>query len=86
MTGLWRLDETSIFRLYSCKPLPRRDVYWRINNIYARLMEHRDPNSDGYVAKWNASRLVYLEEFQYINEAIDYEKKLKKWRRQWKWI
>jgi len=55
------------------------------NDIYARLIEHRDPNSDGYAAKWNASMLVYLEEFQYINDAIAYEKKLKKWRRQWKW-
>lgn len=28
--------------------------------------------------------LVYFETFQYINDAIDREKQLKKWNRQWK--
>jgi len=55
------------------------------NDIHARLIEHRALKSDGYAAKWNASKLVYLEEFQYINDAIAYEKKLKKWRQKWKW-
>ena len=29
-------------------------------------------------------RLVYFEEFQYVEDAIKREKQLKNWKRQWK--
>jgi putative endonuclease len=30
------------------------------------------------------NKLVYFEEFQYIDDAIKREKQLKNWKRQWK--
>ena len=54
------------------------------NDLHMRLQEHRDPKSTGYAKKWSIAKLVYLEEFKYINDAIAYEKKLKKWRKPWK--
>jgi len=54
------------------------------NDIHSRLIEHRDPKSNGYAKRWSIARLVYMEEFEYINDAIAYEKKLKKWHKQWK--
>lgn len=54
------------------------------NDIHLRLQEHRDPKSIGYANKWSIAKLVYLEEFEYINDAIAYEKKLKKWHKTWK--
>ncbi len=54
------------------------------NDIVARMLEHRSGKEGGYASTWNITRLVYVEEFQYVNDAIDYEKKLKKWRKEWK--
>jgi len=34
--------------------------------------------------RWGISRLVYVESYKYVNDAIAREKQLKKWRRQWK--
>jgi putative endonuclease len=34
--------------------------------------------------KYKVSTLVYFENFQNVNEAIDREKNLKKWKRDWK--
>ncbi len=54
------------------------------NDIVARMLEHRRGKAGGYASTWDITRLVYAEEFQYVNDAIDYEKKLKKWRKEWK--
>lgn len=74
-----------IYWVYILASRPRGATYIGVtNNIEARLAEHRSGRRAGYASKWNITRLVYVKEFQYINDAIDYEKKLKKWKRQWK--
>ena len=40
--------------------------------------------NEGFTSKYDVNRLVYFESFQYINDAILREKRLKKWNRQWK--
>jgi putative endonuclease len=55
------------------------------NNIERRIEEHKNkvtPNC--FTAKYAIDLSVYYEIFQYINDAIDREKQLKKWNRQWK--
>jgi putative endonuclease len=37
-----------------------------------------------FAARYNLNKLVHLEEFQYVNDAIKREKQLKRWHRQWK--
>jgi len=54
------------------------------NDIAARAFAHRDGNGSTFTAKYKVSRLVYMEIFDDVNEAIAREKQLKKWRRQWK--
>ncbi|MFN3752990.1 GIY-YIG nuclease family protein [Flavobacterium sp.] len=55
------------------------------NNIERRIEEHKNKlNPNCFTAKYNVNLLVYYETFQYINDAIDREKQLKKWNRQWK--
>ncbi len=51
------------------------------NNLQRRLLEHKDKIVPGYTAKYNINKLVYIEEFHDINEAIAAEKKLKGWTR-----
>ena len=55
------------------------------NSIERRIEEHKIKlNPECFTAKYNVSVLVYYETFQYIDDAIQREKQLKKWNRQWK--
>ena len=39
---------------------------------------------EGFTKRYGVNRLVYYETFTTFPEAIEREKRLKKWRRQWK--
>jgi putative endonuclease len=39
---------------------------------------------EGFTQKYHVDRLVYVEEFPNIADAIEREKQLKKWNRAWK--
>ncbi len=39
---------------------------------------------DGFTKKYKVKKLVYVEEYNDINEAIAREKQLKNWHRDWK--
>lgn len=54
------------------------------NDLERRVLEHKQKINDGFTSKYEVTRLVYFESFQYINDAILREKHLKKWNRQWK--
>jgi putative endonuclease len=47
------------------------------SNIRSRINEHKDEITGGFTKKYNIKKLVYLEEFETIQEAIDREKQLK---------
>ncbi len=53
------------------------------NNILRRVEEHREGKSE-HTVKYQLKRLVYLEEFQYVDKAIVREKQLKHWKHEWK--
>ena len=54
------------------------------SNILRRSWEHKEAAVDGYSARHNIKKLVYVEEHQTAEFAIRREKLIKKWRRQWK--
>ncbi|MAF13751.1 MAG: hypothetical protein CMI53_02555 [Parcubacteria group bacterium] len=54
------------------------------NNLESRLWQHKIKINKGFTSKYNVDKLIYYEEFQYINDAIEREKQLKNWSRQWK--
>lgn len=54
------------------------------NNLERRMFEHKEKMLSGFTKKYRVDKLVYLEEYQDIHEAIAREKALKKWNRQWK--
>lgn len=39
---------------------------------------------EGFTKKYNVKKLVYFEEYNKIHEAILREKRIKKWKREWK--
>ena len=54
------------------------------NNIERRIQEHKDKKIKGFTKRYNVSKLVYFEETEDIQTALEREKQLKRWHRQWK--
>ena len=54
------------------------------SNLSARSHEHKTGDGSDFTAKYRCKYLVYYEFHVSIEEAIDREKKLKRWRREWK--
>ncbi|MCK9393913.1 MAG: GIY-YIG nuclease family protein [Candidatus Paceibacterota bacterium] len=54
------------------------------NDICRRIYEHKHKIVEGFSSKYNLSILVYYEETSSIESAIEKEKRLKKWNREWK--
>jgi len=54
------------------------------NNLIKRVYEHKNDIINGFTKKYHVHKLVYYEQTNDINSAIQREKQLKKWRRQWK--
>jgi len=47
------------------------------NNLERRMLEHKSKHNSGFSTKYNCNKLVYFEEFQWIEEAIAREKQIK---------
>jgi putative endonuclease len=54
------------------------------SDIAARVWQHRTGAVPGFTSRYGVHRLVHLETFTDVNEAILREKRIKKWRRAWK--
>ena len=54
------------------------------NDLKRRVYEHKNKLIKGFSSNYNVDSLVYFEIFQYVNEAILREKRLKEWKREWK--
>lgn len=53
-------------------------------DVVRRCHEHRNSLAQGFTQRYGVHRLVYYELHGSMLEAITREKRLKKWRRQWK--
>jgi putative endonuclease len=47
------------------------------SNIIERVYQHKTKAYKGFTSKYNCEKLVYFEEFNNINQAINREKQLK---------
>ena len=54
------------------------------NNLIRRVWEHRMGLALGFTQKYRLRRLVHYEHFSDFSNAIEREKRLKRWRREWK--
>ena len=54
------------------------------NDLFRRMWEHREGLVDGFTKENGVKHLVHLEMHEDVNAAIHREKRLKKWKRQWK--
>ena len=54
------------------------------NDLQRRVYEHKKGIKEGFTRKYGVGKLVYFEIFKEVNDAIDREKNMKKWKRDWK--
>jgi putative endonuclease len=54
------------------------------SNLVRRTYEHREKLVPGFTKKYDVSRLVYFEQHGSIVTAIQREKNIKHWSREWK--
>ena len=54
------------------------------SNLVKRVYEHKNKICEGFTKKYELNKLVYYEVFDEIMTAIEREKQLKKWNREWK--
>lgn len=53
-------------------------------NLVTRIFQHRTHAVDGFTARYDITQLVWHELHDTMESAIAREKRLKKWRRNWK--
>lgn len=54
------------------------------NNIQRRIEEHRNGLANGFTKRYKVDKLIHVEIFSNIESAIEREKQLKNWHRDWK--
>jgi putative endonuclease len=54
------------------------------NNLERRIFEHKNKLVEGFTKKYNLNKLIYYEVTKDISSAIEREKQLKNWHRDWK--
>ena len=53
-------------------------------DLQKRIWEHKNKVVDGFTKKYNVDRLVYYELTEDVESALNREKQLKHWHKQWK--
>jgi len=54
------------------------------NDLIKRIHAHRNNLIEGFTKKYHVHDLVHFEAYDDIHEAITREKRMKKWKREWK--
>ena len=53
-------------------------------NLQKRIWEHKNKVVEGFTQKYNVDKLVYYELTENVESALNREKLLKRWHRDWK--
>jgi putative endonuclease len=71
--------------IYILTNKPNGPLYVGVTSDLARrIWEHREGVADGFTKRYGLKRLVYVERYEDIRDAIQREKNLKHWSRAWK--
>jgi len=54
------------------------------SDLKQRVAQHKEGKGSAFTAKYNCHFLVYYETLPDMMQAIEREKKLKRWHREWK--
>lgn len=79
------MQQSHIYYVYILASRSYGTLYIGVTNDLARrLIEHREGGADGFTKKYNVTQLMWFETHGEITTAIQREKSLKRWRRNWK--
>ena len=72
--------------IYFMANKPRGTIYLGVtSDLSKRTFDHKNKvDSTSFSAKYGTSSLVYYEQYDDIQTAIQREKQLKNWKREWK--
>ncbi len=54
------------------------------SDLPSRIHQHKSGIGSDFCARYGLTRLVWVERGEDITDCIQYEKRLKRWRREWK--
>ena len=54
------------------------------SNLLQRIAQHRDGSMEGFTSRYSVKTLVWFEQHETMESAIQREKRIKKWNRAWK--
>ncbi len=73
------------YYVYILASAPNGTLYIGVtNDLIRRIHEHRTDAIPGFTKRYGVHMLVYFEATENVEAAIHREKRLKKWKRQWK--
>ena len=73
------------FRIYILASRPGGTLYVGVtNNLVRRVFEHREGLVPGFTKRYGVKMLVYYEQHATALAAIQREKNIKHWSREWK--
>ena len=73
------------YYVYMLTNKPRGVLYTGVtNDVRRRFGEHGAGAGSEFAKKYGLDKLVYVEEHARVSDAINPEKRLKRWRRDWK--
>ncbi|HXD02368.1 MAG TPA: GIY-YIG nuclease family protein [Novosphingobium sp.] len=71
--------------VYIMSNAPHGTLYIGVTaNLPARIWQHREGTGSEFCQKHGLTRLVYVETYDRIEDAIAREKAMKRWKRAWK--
>jgi putative endonuclease len=71
--------------VYILASKPRGTLYIGVTNgLILRVEQHKTAKVSSFTRKYKVNRLVWLQEFADVREAIQREKTMKEWPRAWK--
>ena len=55
------------------------------SNLTKRMYEHSNELVEGFTKRYHLHKLMYYEIYNSIETALNREKQIKKWKKEWKW-
>jgi putative endonuclease len=79
------MGDPKAFAVYIMTNRERGVLYVGVtSNLPNRVSQHREGAIKGFTKTYNLERLVWYRAYEDARDAIDFEKRLKRWRREWK--
>ena len=79
------MESTVTYTVYILASQKRGTLYIGVtNDIARRSFEHREGGAGSFTGRYEVKRLVHMEVFEDVRDAIAREKRLKSWNRDWK--